>query len=415
MQDTSASTVAHPPDAASAPPVSAPTALAQALGTSSASPPASLVELAGGLSFPAFSTTSQEVSALVEGAGAFDLGYRGRISVGSADHLRWLNGMLTNNIQGLAEGAGNYSFVLNAQGRIQGDCDAFRRPDHLLVITERSQVPALMAHFDHFIIMDDVALEDISSTRTALGLAGPLAPQLLGALGVPLAAAPSDSLWLMQTGICGVPVQLTGGYPTASPRYELWCANENVRMLWDVLLAAGAVPCGLRAAEALRVLEATPRYGVDLTERDLPQETSQNRALHFAKGCYLGQEIVERIRSRGAVHRRLTQFTLSAEPAALPVELTSTGAAVGRITSTALYNGTHYGLGIVRADAVERQPTLDYPGGTATLSLIPRLRAQRRNPDRKVHHHARPAIRIYRHRSSQVHPRRRAARRRLPG
>jgi folate-binding protein YgfZ len=376
MQDTFNTTVANSTNAASAPPVSAPSALAQALGgpgSGSGSGSGSLDELAGALSFPAFSVTSQEVAALVEGAGAFDLGYRGQIAVGSADRLRWLNGMLTNNIVGLADGAGNYSFVLNAQGRIQGDCDAFRLSDHLLVITDRSQFPALMAHFDHFIIMDDVALEDISSTRTALGLAGPLAPQLLAALGVQLAPAASDSLWLIETRICGVPVQLAGGYPTASPRFELWSANENVCMLWDVLLAAGATPCGLRAAEALRVLEATPRYGVDLTERDLPQETSQTRALHFAKGCYLGQEIVERIRSRGAVHRRLAQFTLSAQPAALPVELTAAGAAAGRITSTALFNGARYGLGIVRADIVEREPSLDYSGGTATLVPHPPL------------------------------------------
>jgi folate-binding protein YgfZ len=231
-----------------------------------------------------------------------------------------------------------------------------------------------MAHFDRFIIMDDVAIEDISSTRTALGLAGPLAPQLLAALGVcvPLPAAPPaasepNTLWLMQTRICGVPVQLIGGYPTATPRFELWCASENVRMLWDVLLAAGAIPCGIRAAEALRVLEGTPRYGIDLGERDLPQETSQTRALHFTKGCYLGQEIVERIRSRGAVHRRLAHFTLSSEPAALPLELTASSTAAGRITSTALYNGTRYGLGIVRSESVERQPALDYPGGIATL------------------------------------------------
>jgi folate-binding protein YgfZ len=140
-------------------------------------------------------------------------------------------------------------------------------------------------------------------------------------------------------------------------------------MLWDVLLAAGAIPCGLRAAETVRVLEGTPRYGVDLGERDLPQETSQTRALHFAKGCYLGQEIVERIRSRGAVHRRLAQFTLHAEPAALPLELTASGetAVVGRITSTAISNGTRYGLGIVRTEAVVRHPVLDFPGGTATL------------------------------------------------
>jgi folate-binding protein YgfZ len=368
--DTSATTVALSTDGASTTPVSAPTALAQALGGATAS----LQEFAGARSFPVFSVASQEVAALVEGAGAFDLGYRGQIAVGGADRLRWLNGMLTNNVQGLAEGTGNYSFALNAQGRIQGDCDAFRLADHLLVITDRSQIPALMAHFDRFIIMDDVALEDISSTRTALGLAGPLAAQLLAALGVSLPAAPApDTLWLMQTRICGVPVQLSGGYPTASPRFELWCANDNVRMLWEVLLAAGAVPCGLRAAEAWRVLEGLPRFGVDLSERDLPQETSQARALHFAKGCYLGQEIVERIRSRGNVHRRLAQFTLSTEPASLPLELTAAGAAVGRITSMAVHNGARYGLGIVRAEAAERYPSLDYPDGTATPLTHPAL------------------------------------------
>lgn len=369
MQDTSAIPVAISPDAPSVP-VSVPTALAQALGGASTSTPVSFEDLAGALSFPVFSLQSQELAALVEGAGAFDLGYRGQIAVGSADRVRWLNGMLTNNIQGLAEGAGNYSFVLNAQGRILGDCDAYSLADHLLVVTDRSQIPALMAHFDRFIIMDDVVIEDISSTRTALGLAGPLAPQLLTALGVSLPPAPApNALWLMQTRICGIPVQLTGGHPTASSRFELWCADENVRTLWDVLLAAGAIPCGIRAAEALRVLEATPRYGVDITERYLPQETSQNRALHFAKGCYLGQEIVERIRSRGAVHRRLAQFTLSSEPAALPLELIAAGdnAVAGRITSTALYNGTRYGLGVGRGEAIDRQPTLDYPGGAATL------------------------------------------------
>jgi folate-binding protein YgfZ len=372
MQDTSATTLASSPDALPATPVSTPTALAQALGGA----PASLQELGGALSFPVFSDLSQELSALTEGAGVFDLGYRGQINVGSADRTRWLNGMLTNNIQGLAEGTGSYSFVLNAQGRIQGDCDAFHMADHLLVVTDRSQIPALMAHFDHYIIMDDVALDDLSATRTALGLAGPHAPQLLAALSVTPPVATPDTLWLLQTSVCGVPVQITGGYPAMSPRFEIRCATENVRMLWDVLLAAGATPCGLRAQEALRVLEGIPRYGVDITSRDLPQETSQMRALHFAKGCYLGQEIVERIRSRGQVHRRLAQFTLSAEPATLPLELSAAGetAPAGRLTSTVGYKGTHYGLGIVRSEAIERHPALDYPGGTATLITHPPLR-----------------------------------------
>jgi folate-binding protein YgfZ len=375
MRDTPATNVPASSDAAPATLVSASTALASTLRAA----PAALEELAGARSFRVFSVTSQELTALTEGAAAFDLGYRGQIAVGGADRVRWLNGMLTNNIQGLAEGAGNYSFVLNAQGRIQGDCDAYRMEDHLLVMTDRSQLPALMAHFDRFIIMDDVAIEDISATRTCLGLAGPLAAQLLGALGVQLPQG-GDGPWIVQTRICGVPVQLTGGYPTVLPRYELWCANESVGMLWQVLLAAGAAPCGLQAAEALRVLEGIPRYGVDLVERDLPQETGQMRALHFSKGCYLGQEIVERIRSRGNVHRRLAQFALSQRPAALPTDLAAeipadkaAGNALGRITSTAGYKGGYYGLGIVRTEAAERYPSLHYAGGTATILKHPPL------------------------------------------
>ncbi len=372
MQDTPATIHEVPESTAAAASPAAPTALAQALAKASDTAQGTLSELAGALSVPVFSDTSAELRALVHGAGAFDLGYRGQIAVRGADRLRWLNGMLTNNIQGAPEYTGSYSFVLNAQGRIQGDCDAYRLPDHLLVMTDRSQLPALMAHFDHFIIMDDVVLEDVSATRTCVGLAGPRAAQLLATLGVQLPTPTAGSLWLLQTRICGVPIQLTGGYPTARPRFELWCANESVQLLWTVLLSVGAVPCGLRAAESLRVLEAIPRYGVDLHERDLPQETSQTRALHFAKGCYLGQEIVERIRSRGNVHRRLAQFSLSAAPTSLPAELVAESTALGRITSVAAWNGQHYGLGIVRSQA-ERHPSLSYPGGVATLLRQPVL------------------------------------------
>ena len=314
--------------------------------------------------------------------GAFDLGYRGQIAVGSADRVRWLNGMLTNNIQSLPEGAGNYSFVLNPQGRILGDCDAYSLADHLLLMTDRSQIPALMAHFDHFIIMDDVALEDVSATRTALGLAGPVAPQLLAALGVSvpeaaaLTAATPGALWLLQTRICGVPVQVTGGYPAASSRFELWCANESVRMLWDVLLAAGALPCGIHSTEALRVLEATPRYGVDIGESAI----SRRRPVRPAR-CTSPRAATSARRSSSAFARAAPCIAasrsslLSSEPAALPLELTASGesAVAGRVTSTALFNGTRYGLGIVRSEAVERQPTLDYPGGTATLVTHPPL------------------------------------------
>ena len=99
---------------------------------------------------------------------------------------------------------------------------------------------------------------------------------------------------------------------------EIWFAAENADTVWDALVAAGATPVGSDALELYRIVRGVPRFGVDLRERDLPQETGQQHALNFAKGCYIGQEIVERIRSRGNVHRMFTGFEVQGDPAAEP-------------------------------------------------------------------------------------------------
>ena len=117
-----------------------------------------------------------EMDSLLHSAGVSDLGWRGKIQVTGSDRLRWLNGMVSNTVQSLPEGEGNYSFLLSVQGRIQGDCYVYRRSGDLLLDTGFDQIPALMRHLDHFIIMDDVELADVSHQWTALSLAGPGAP-----------------------------------------------------------------------------------------------------------------------------------------------------------------------------------------------------------------------------------------------
>ena len=124
-----------------------------------------------------------ELDSLLHSAGVSDLGWRGKILVTGSDRLRWLNGMVSNAVQSLPEGQGNYSFLLSVQGRIQGDCYVYRRAGDLLLDTGYDQVPALMRHLDHFVIMDDVELADVSRDWTALSLAGPRAPQVLATLG----------------------------------------------------------------------------------------------------------------------------------------------------------------------------------------------------------------------------------------
>jgi folate-binding protein YgfZ len=335
----------------------------------------------GALMARKFDGLAGEIDSLLHSAGVSDLGWRGKILVTGGDRLRWLNGMVSNAVQSLPEGQGNYSFLLSVQGRIQGDCYVYRRADDLLLDSSVEQVPALMSHLDHFIIMDDVELADVSRQWTGLSLAGPSAGQVLSTLGFSPATPSVENARMSNASIGEVACTIIEAYHVAVPRYELWFAPEHVAAVWETLQAAGANPCGWGAMEALRVLEATPLYGVDLNDRDLPQETAQTRALNFNKGCYLGQEIVERIRSRGKVNRQFRQFALqgtgpdSLPPDSLPFDLHSNEQPVGRITSTASLSSAGHpqvlALGFVRVEVLERHQEIAYEGGVATALTAP--------------------------------------------
>ena len=320
-----------------------------------------------------FAGLREECDALLHSAGISDAGWRAKIRVTGGDRLRWLNGMVSNTVQSLPEGQGNYSFLLSVQGRIQGDCYVYRRADDLILDTDRDQAATLMAHLDHFVIMDDVELADVSMQWTSLSLAGPAAPQVLAALGFAPASTVTANARMHSAQIGEVPCTLIEAPSGLVPHYELWFAPEHVLAVWETVQAAGATPCGVDAVEGLRVLEAIPLYGVDLNDRDLPQETAQTRALNFSKGCYLGQEIVERIRSRGKVNRQFRQFALQgAAPAQLPADLQSGEQSVGRITSVAALPGAGLlGLGFVRVEVVERHAELVFDGGVAIPLAVP--------------------------------------------
>jgi folate-binding protein YgfZ len=317
-----------------------------------------------------------EIDSLLHSAGVSDLGWRGKILVTGSDRLRWLNGMVSNTVQALPEGEGNYSLLLSVQGRIQGDCYVYRRAGDMLLDTGIDQVPALMRHLDHFVVMDDVELADVSQQWTGLSLTGPRASQVLATLGFVAANSSVENARMHSASIGEVACTIVEAYHVSVPRYELWFPPEHVLAVWETLQAAGANPCGWEAMEALRVLEAIPLYGVDLNDRDLPQETGQTRALNFSKGCYLGQEIVERIRSRGKVNRQFRQFELQgAAPQALPLDLRSNDQSVGRITSTASLSSAGLpnvlALGFIRIEVLERNQETAYDGGVATALAAP--------------------------------------------
>ncbi len=299
-------------------------------------------------------------------AGWASLTDTGWIAVTGADRVRWLNGMVTNSVQALTPGEGAYSFLLNAQGRIQGDGIIWCEPERLLIETSASQVGPMMALLDRFIIMDEVELQDATGEWHGLEVAGPRAAELLTQIGI--VARTSRLLKRIASTWRSHDIRLISTHSPLLPRLEIWSADaEMIHVLGEALTEAGSASCSSEDFEQLRMLEGTPRFGIDIRDRDLPQETAQTRALHFNKGCYLGQEIVERIRSRGRVHRTFTRFRLHGTVPAAVAELLAEDKPVGVLTSISPQpiDGATLALGYIRQEALERALPLTYAGGTA--------------------------------------------------
>jgi len=341
-----------------------PTLLATLLA--SAAIPHKLTVYRGVLTPQELDAPAREMAALVTGAAVHDLGWFNRVAVRGEDRFRWLSGMVTNTVNELEVNAGAWNLVLNAQGRIQGDLTVWREKDELELEIAADQFERLMAHLEGFIVMDDVELVALNE-ETALGLTGQASDEALGRLSLPTLPVP---LTATRVEWNGVDLRIVRGYGAHVPHYEFWANETGIKRVLKGLRTAGAALVGSASVDAFRIAEGIPAYGIDMTERDLPQETSQMRALNFNKGCYLGQEIVERIRSRGSVHRRLRQLELIGPVPPAGTELTMEGGiAAGQIASAAelaLAAGPRiFALGMIRADAELRNQPLNYAAGTA--------------------------------------------------
>jgi folate-binding protein YgfZ len=256
-----------------------------------------------------------------------DLAGRGAIVVTGEDRARLLHAICTNNVQQLKPGEGCYAFFLNAQGRILADATIFCREDHLLLDTEPETRASLYQHIDKYIIADDVMLEDVSDRMTAIALEGPEALSTAAALGVPVPEAGNGhAVW---NSVLAARVTYTG-----QPGLRFFVPREQKAQFAARLEAAGTIAADAEAARVVRIEQAKPRYGEDISEAYLAQETQQMQALSFTKGCYLGQEIVERVRSRGLVHRLLVGLAIdTTEAPGAGAEVLLDDNKAGKITS----------------------------------------------------------------------------------
>lgn len=253
--------------------------------------------------------------ALHEGAAWGRLDGRGKIRVSGEDRARLLHAMTTNDVEHLTPGSGCYAFFLSAQGRILADVNLICRPDHFLLDTEPETREKVFRHLDSFIIADDVTLEDVTDETAAIAIEGPEAAAMLMKAGAPTPEHEFDNTpW---NGALVFRCTYTG-----ASGFVIVISKTERESVVNRLESAGVIPASDEAFRMVRIEKGRPRYGEDISERYLAQETNQSRAMNFQKGCYLGQEIVERVRSRGQVHRLLVAVRVeAAEPPAAGTKL----------------------------------------------------------------------------------------------
>jgi folate-binding protein YgfZ len=305
-----------------------------------------------------------------------DKNYRACFTFSGPDRVRYLNAILTNNIKDLGNGQGVVSLLLNAQGRILAEIETFADGEKLFCISYLMIRERLVEVLEKYIIMDDVIFSDDAEKFGTLALEGPRAADVVKEVtGLDLNSLPELG-WVevvvsarMSDGAipCRLVRRFAGG--------EFIVERDKLEALWDVLLQAtrrhGGGPMGYKALSAQRLVMGVPWFGYDFGEKQIPHEAGlESSHISYTKGCYTGQEIVERVRSRGQVNRRRVELLFAGE--GVPengADLTADGKAVGYVTRAARswYPPCVLGMGYLGKEHRGVGAKLQWSGGSATV------------------------------------------------
>jgi len=267
-----------------------------------------------------FGDPLNEYRAARESAALVDTNFRAVFALTGPDRVRYLHAVTSADLRDLAPGQSAQGLLLNAQGHMLAELLTLVLEDRLLVLSHAFLRQRTFETLDKFIIMDEATLADETSQTGTLTIAGPKAPEVLGELtGIDLAQLPAGTHAAAQMQVPGgtIPCRILRHPGFGLPGAELLLPREALEPAWQALGAAvrarGGSPIGYRAINMLRLEAGIPWYGADFDEHQIPQEAGiESTHISFTKGCYTGQEIVERVRSRGHVNRRLAGLAFSA-------------------------------------------------------------------------------------------------------
>jgi aminomethyltransferase len=324
-----------------------------------------------------FGDWKREYGCLRDNVALLDKNYRAYLKFTGPDRVRYLNAILTNDIKGLRENHANLSLFLNPQGHIQGEIETHALADKLFCVSFAMIRERLIPAMDKYIIMDDVTLEDRTPECVTLALEGPKAAAVVVELtGVDLNAM--DELESHSISLSGIEARLVKRTPGKDASAEFLGHAENALALWSVLSEAakmhGGGPAGYKALNSVRLEQGIPWFGYDFGEKQIPHEAGlQNSHISYTKGCYTGQEIVERVRSRGQVNRVRVSLRFESEAPPANAPLLSEAKELGYVTrvgfSPAL--NANIGMGYVRREKSNDGSALETSTGRASVITTP--------------------------------------------
>ncbi len=308
-----------------------------------------------------------------------DKNYRAYLQFTGPDRVRYLNAILSNDIKSLETGRGIVSLFLNPQGRIQAEIATYDEADSLLCVSYAMIRATLVPALDKFIIMDDVTLADETEKYGTLALEGPRAASVTRSIASSDLAELQD-LEFREVLVRGISCRMTKRSLAGVPGAEFLVPSENLSRLWETLEEAvastGGRPMGYQALSALRLEQGVPWFGYDFGEKQIPHEAGlEHSHISYTKGCYTGQEIVERVRSRGQVNRvRVLLKFEGGEPPAAGTTLTADGKEIGHMTRSAFSPMLQapIGMGYVRRENSPAGSAVGC-GGTKAVVIAPPL------------------------------------------